>query len=43
MTLNNLNLIYENRNTNSINLKFNECSKDILETKCVEKYLPYLN
>jgi hypothetical protein len=43
MTLNNLNLIYENRNKNSINLKFNECSIYILENKCLEKYLPYLN
>jgi len=43
MTLNNLNLIYENRNTNSINLKFYECSTDILEKNCLEKYLPYLN
>jgi hypothetical protein len=43
MTLNNLNLIYENRNKNSVNLKFNECSIYILENKCLEKYLPYLN
>jgi hypothetical protein len=43
MTLNNLNLIYENRNKNTINLKFNECSIYILENKCLEKYLPYLN
>lgn len=43
MTLNHLNLIYENRNINSINLKFNVCSVDILETACLEKYLPYLN
>ena len=43
MTLNNFNLIYENRNTNSINLKFNECSTDILEKTCLKNYLPYLN
>jgi hypothetical protein len=43
MTLNNLNLIYENRNKNSVNMKFNECSIYILENKCLEKYLPYLN
>ena len=36
MTLNNFNLIYENRNTNSINLKFNECSTDILEKTCLK-------